>query len=113
MHLVTYIQEYVQNCTDIEKAIGVDPANITNRVPIFLFIKNLYNRNIRKRVAGAKVVNSLADAFTLAHHSLLKLKKYKALVYSEEQEIGEINQTVGISKDIGGTDSIKQSNKSV
>ena len=44
-----------------------------------------------------KVINTLADAFKLASHSLLKLKKYKGLVYNEEQEIGEINQTVDIS----------------
>ena len=27
------LQEYIQNCTDVtEKAMGADPANITNRV---------------------------------------------------------------------------------
>ena len=57
--------------------MGVDPANIPNRVIIFLFIKNLYNKDIRRRVAGAKIINTLADAFKLGHHSLLKLKKYE------------------------------------
>ena len=39
----------------------VDPANITNRVIIFLFIKNLYNKDIRRRVTGAKTIHTLAD----------------------------------------------------
>ena len=69
------------------KAIGVDLANIMNKVIILLFIKNLYNKDM--------------------------LKKYGDLVYNEEQEIGEINQIVDISKDIGGTGKIKQSHKIV
>ena len=43
------LQEYIRNLTDLtEQAMGVDPANITNRVMIFLFIKNLYDKNIRR-----------------------------------------------------------------
>ena len=45
------LQEYIQNFTDLtEKALGTDPAsaNITKRVMIFLFIKNLYNIKISK-----------------------------------------------------------------
>ena len=61
---------YIQNFTDLtNKAMGINPANIKNRAIIFLFIKNLYNKDIRRRVAGAKVINTLADAFRLAHHS--------------------------------------------
>ena len=49
------LQEFIQNFTDLtEKALGIYPANITNRVIIFLFIKNLYNKDIWRRVAGAK-----------------------------------------------------------
>ena len=41
------LQEFIQNFTNLtEKATGVDPANITNRVIIFLFIKILYNKDI-------------------------------------------------------------------
>ena len=54
-----------------------------------------------------KLFNNLASALKLPHHSLLKLKKYKGLIYNEEQEIGEINQIVDISTDIGGTGNIK------
>ena len=35
------LQEYIQSFTDLtEKAMGADPANITNRVTIFLFVEN-------------------------------------------------------------------------
>ena len=41
------LQEYIQNFTDLtEKPICVDQA-ITNQVIIFLFIKNLYDKDIR------------------------------------------------------------------
>ena len=40
------LQEYIKKCTDLtEKAMGTGPANITNCVIIFLFIKNLYNKD--------------------------------------------------------------------
>ena len=87
------MQELIQKFTNLsEKAIVIDPANTTNRVIIFLFIKNLYKKDIRRQVAGAKTINTLADAFRLAYHNLLKLKKYERLVYNEEQTIAEINK---------------------
>ena len=91
--------------------MGVDPVNITNRVIIFLFMKNIYNKD-RRRVAGTKTINTLAGAFKLAHCNLLKLKRYEGLVYNGEQEIGKINQIVDLSKDVSGTGKIKQSNRS-
>ena len=59
MWLVIYIEnrglktleEYIQNCTDLmEKVIGVDPTN-TNWVIIFLFMRNLYNKDMRWSLA--------------------------------------------------------------
>ena len=80
-------QKYIHDYTDLtEKTIRVDLANITKRVIIFLFIKNLCNKDIRRRVTSKKVINTLAGAFRLAHHSLLELKKYEGLICSEEQE---------------------------
>ena len=39
------LQEYIQNFIDLtEKALGNDPANVTNRVIIFLFVKNPYKK---------------------------------------------------------------------
>ena len=61
-----------------EKAIGADSANIINRVIIFLSIKNQYNCDIWK-CSKCKKINNLADAFRLAHQSLLILKKYETL----------------------------------
>ena len=73
--------EYIHSFTYLtENVVGVDPANITNRVIISLFIKNIYNKDIRRRVARAKAIITLTDAFRLAHHNLLKLKKYEGLV---------------------------------
>ena len=43
--------------------MGVDTANIINRLIIFLFIKNLYNKDIRRRLASVEVINTVADAF--------------------------------------------------
>ena len=41
------LHEYIQNFTDLtEEVLGTDPANITNRLIIFLFVKNLYNKDI-------------------------------------------------------------------
>ena len=92
--------------------MAVDQGNIMKRVIIFLFIMNLYNKDIRRRVASAKVINIIANKFKLANNSLLKLKKYEGKVYNEGQEIRNINQIVDISKDIGGPGNIKQPNKS-
>ena len=47
--LDTTLQEYIQNFNNLmEKAMGTDPVNITNRVIIFLFVKNLHNKDIRR-----------------------------------------------------------------
>ena len=52
-----------------------DPTNIDNKPVIVLFIKNLYNKDIKHRVAGVKNVNTLLDAFKRAQWNLLKLKE--------------------------------------
>ena len=89
------LQEYIQNYKDLtEKAMGVHPGNVHNLVTILiilLFIKNVYNKDIRQYVAGAKAINILADAFKLAHQSLMKLAKYEDLIYNDECKVAEIN----------------------
>ena len=72
---------------------------------IFLFIKKLYYKDIRQQVADTKAINTLADAFKIAHHSLLKLKKYKGLVYEGKHKGTEINQFRDTSKNISGCSS--------
>ena len=69
------------------------------RVIIFLFIKNLYNSDIQICIAGTKTVNTLADAFKLAHQSLVKLKKDEVSLYTEEHEVPEIQQQTDMYKD--------------
>ena len=44
------LQEYIQNFTDLtEKAVETDPANITSRVVIFLFIKNYITKTLENK----------------------------------------------------------------
>ena len=95
------------------KSIGVDLANITNWLITFLFIKSFYNKDIRWWVAGKKTINMLAGTFKLAHYSLIKLKKYKGLVYNDEHEIAEINQILDTSKDIGKSNNSTQADISI
>ena len=45
-----------------------------NKVILFLSIKDLYNEYIRREVS-AIVINILADAFKLAHHSSVKAEE--------------------------------------
>ena len=95
------LQEYIQNFTDLtEEAKAVNLANIMNRVIIILFIKNLYNCNIQKCIAGAKTINTLVDAFKLAHQSVLKFKKYEGLLFNKEYEVSEIWQQTDMYKNI-------------
>ena len=96
-----------------ENTMGVYLANITNWVIILLFIKNFCNKDIRWLVAGAKTIKTLADTFKLAHHSLLKLMKYKELVYNEEHELAEITEIIDTSKDIGRSNISEQPEKNV
>ena len=71
----TVIRQNIQNFMDLtEKDLGVDPAPITNWVILFLFSRNLYNKDIRWRVAGAKAISIIVNAFKLTCHSLLKIK---------------------------------------
>ena len=56
-----------------------NPTTMDNKLMIIHFIKNLYNKDTRKRVAGAENVNTLFDAFEMAQWNLLKLKTYKDL----------------------------------
>ena len=78
-----------------------------------IFSKNLYNKDIRWQIVGAKTINTLADAFELAHHSLFKLKKYEGLIYNDECEVAEINQIVVSSKYMDRNNSIKPSGECV
>ena len=62
----------------------MDPSTINKKLVIVLFIKNMYNKEICRTVAGAKNINTLLDAFKSAQMNLLKLKKYEGLVYDNK-----------------------------
>ena len=62
----------------------MDPSTINNKPVIVLFIKNMYNKEICRRMAGAKNIYILLDAFKSAQMNLLKLKKYEGLVSDDE-----------------------------
>ena len=81
--LVDYILRFAEHSY---KTNGVDVVEEENKAIIMFFIKNLFNRDIRRRVAGAKNIRTLADAFKSAQHNLLKLKRYEGLNYDSNDE---------------------------
>ena len=83
------------------------------RVIIFLFLKKLYNHNIHKWIAGAKTVNTLADASKLANKSLLKLNNFEELLYNEEHEVSGIQQFTNTHKNIDESNKSKSTGKNV
>ena len=93
--LVDYILRFAEHSY---KTNGVDAVEEENKAIIMFFIKNLFNRDIRRRVAGAKNIRTLADAFKSAQHNLLKLKRYKGLNYdsNDEDDMVEGVETVNV-----------------
>ena len=61
-------------------SMKMDLSMINNKLVIVLFIRNMFNKEIHRRVAGAKNINTLLDVFKSAQMNLLKLKKYEGLV---------------------------------
>ena len=93
--LVDYILRFTEHSY---KTNGVDAVEEENKAIITFFIKNLFNRDIRRRVAGAKNIRTLADAFKSAQHNLLKLKWYEGLNYdsNDEDDMAEGVDTVNV-----------------
>ena len=70
------LQDYILYWTEMcHHSMKMDPSTINNKLVIVLFVKNMYNKEIHRRVAGAKNINTLLDAFKSAQMNLLKLKK--------------------------------------
>ena len=74
------LQEYIQifaylliHATGIDSTAGFFPSNH------ILFIKYIFNKEIKKEVAGAKTIQTLRHAMTLAQEAEIKLKKYDRL----------------------------------
>ena len=93
--LVDYILRFAEHSY---KTNGVDAVEEENKAIITFFIKNLFNRDIRRRVAGVKNIRTLADAFKSAQHNLLKLKRYEGLNYdsNDEDDMAEEAETVNM-----------------
>ena len=108
--LVDYILRFAEHSY---KTNGVDAIEEENKAIITFFIKNLFNRDIRRRVARAKNIRTLADAFKSAQHNLLKLKRYEGLNYdsNDEDDMAEGAEIVNVvqnrvSKDIESANQI-------
>ena len=70
--LVDYILRFAEHSY---KTNGVDAVEEENKAIITFFIKNLFNRDIRRRLAGAKNIRTLADAFKSAQHNFTQIEK--------------------------------------
>ena len=107
--LVDYILRFAEHSY---KTNGVDAIEEENKAVITFFIKNLFNRDIRRRVAGAKNIRTLADAFKSAQHNLLKLKQYEGLNYdsNDQDNMAEGVETINVVQNrvTKGTESANQ-----
>ena len=103
-HANEMLQDYIAYWTEMcHQSMKCDAMTIDNMLVIMLFLMNLYNKDIRQRVTGAKNINTLLDAFTMVQWNLLKLKKYEGLVSEDESvhTIHTVNQISDISKSSG------------
>ena len=72
------LQEYIQRFTDFMIcATCVDPTSVTCQVTIILFIRQLFNKEIKKLVAAAKNIETLRHASALAQDTAIKRKSMK------------------------------------
>ena len=101
--LQDYIAYWMEMC---HHSMKMDPSMINNKLVIVLFLKNMYNKEIHRRVAGAKNINTLLDAFKSAQMNLLKLKKYEGLVSDDEHghRVHAVNQIMSKGLDITDAD---------
>ena len=93
--LVDYILRFAEHSY---KTNGVDAVEEENKAIITFFIKNLFNRDIRRRMARAKNIRTVADAFKSAQRNLLKLKRYEGLNYdsNDEDDMAEGVETINV-----------------
>ena len=70
--LQDYIAYWMEMC---HCSMKMDLSMINNKLFIVLFIENMYNKEICRRVTGNKNIHTLLDVFESAQMSLLKVKK--------------------------------------
>ena len=98
------LQDYIAYWTEMcHWSMKCNPMTIDNKLIFVLFMKNLYSKDMRQRVTGAKNFNTLLDAFKMAQWNLLKLKKYGGLVLEDDSihSIHTVNKISDISKSSG------------
>ena len=88
--LEDYIERFYQN---YRRATGEDPARTRNLHVINTFIRNLYNKDIRKRVSNAPS-SDLQTAFNSAIKIQRKLKRFEGYEYESDDD--DDNKTVNI-----------------
>ena len=94
--LEDFIERFYQN---YKQATGEDPARTRNPHVINTFVRNLYNRDIRKRVSGTQLVD-LQAAFNSAIKIQRKLKRFKGYEYvSEEDNDDKVVKVLDLNKD--------------
>ena len=59
---------------------GTDPTAVICQVAIVLFIRHLFNKEIKMKVARAKTIYTLRHAMTLDQKAEFKFKKYEGLM---------------------------------
>ena len=58
---------------------GAEPILVTCQGNIILLIRCIFNKEIKKQVAGAGIIQMLRHAMVLAQEADIKLKKYEGL----------------------------------
>ena len=99
------LQDYIAYWTEMcHHSMKMDPNTINNKLVIVLFVKNMYNKEICRRVTGAKNINTLLDAFKSAQMNLLKLNKYEGLVSDDKHghTVHAVNQIMSKGLDMTG-----------
>ena len=102
------LQHYIAYWTEMcNHSMKMDLSMINNKLVIILFVKNMYNKEIHRRVAGVKNINTLLDAFKSTQMNLLKLKKYEGLVSDDDHEhtVHAVNQITNKGLDMTNPDS--------
>ena len=94
--LEDFIERFYQN---YKRATGEDPACTQNPHIINTFVRNLYNRDIRKQVSGTPLVD-LQAAFNSAIKIQRKLKLFEGYKYvSDDDDDNKVVNILDLNKD--------------
>jgi hypothetical protein len=89
------LQDYIVRYTGyIEKTAKQTPRQLKDNVSIQCFIRNLYNREIKKFVCGSNKVYNLEDAMRVAQGKALQMKQFEGLVDTDSAQILGIEHQV-------------------